>query len=548
MAAYAIPEGRTALLEYHSRSKHRLKRYAAGPAGLDWANQPNPFREFAAAPRFPLAFEADALATRYNDLRRGTLPPARPFTRETIGAMLEVSLGLSAWKEYGSSRWALRCNPSSGNLHPTEAYLACPSLGGLPAGVYHYLSRDHVLEQRATIVAREWSEAFHGSGIFMGLSSIPWREAWKYGMRAWRYCQHDAGHAVAAIAYAAAALGWQCRIAEGYSDEDVAAILGLDRLEDFHGAEAEIPDMLVWIGEPGAMPGPAALVAAAHGGTWHGHANRLSERHVEWHDIETVHLATLKPRTDADPHPDPLPREREHAPRETEHAAREIGRDPALDLPFATLARQRRSAVDFDGFTRVTQEAFFAMLEPTMPSANAPPWNALAGPPSVHPLFMLHRVEGLEPGLYVLLRDASQREAMDQAMKPDWLWEHRGPGHLPLYFLLPYDLRDVAQLICCHQDIASDACFALGMLAHFAQALDAPWRYRRLYRECGMLGQALYLEAEAAGLRATGVGCYFDDEMHHLAGLRDEAWQSLYHFTVGKPVEDGRLSTLPPYG
>ena len=32
-------------------------------------------------------------------------------------------MGLSAWKAYGGNRWALRCNPSSGNLHPTEGYL-----------------------------------------------------------------------------------------------------------------------------------------------------------------------------------------------------------------------------------------------------------------------------------------------------------------------------------------------------------------------------------------------------------------------------------------
>ncbi len=34
------------LLEYHQRSKHRINQYAPGPTGLDWANQPNPFREF----------------------------------------------------------------------------------------------------------------------------------------------------------------------------------------------------------------------------------------------------------------------------------------------------------------------------------------------------------------------------------------------------------------------------------------------------------------------------------------------------------------------
>ena len=132
-------------------------------------------------------------------------------------------------------------------------------------------------------------------------------------------------------------------------------------------------------------------------------------------------------------------------------------------------------------------------------------------------------------------------------MRPEWLWQKAGPDHLPLFLLMPYDLRNVARLICCHQDIAADSCFALGMLARFDVAMREAWRYRDLFWECGMLGQVLYLEAEAAGIRATGIGCFFDEEMHKLLGIRDHSWQSLYHFTMGAPVDDPRLSTLPPY-
>ncbi len=62
-----------------------------------------------------------------------------------------------------------------------------------------------------------------------------------------------------------------------------------------------------------------------------------------------------------------------------------------------------------------------------------------------------------------------------------------------------------------------------------------------------MLGQALYLAAEAAGFRGTGIGCYFDDVLHRALGLSGNDWQSLYHFTIGAPVEDLRLRTNPPY-
>ncbi|HSE60582.1 MAG TPA: hypothetical protein VLA99_17905, partial [Nitrospiraceae bacterium] len=86
--------------------------------------------------------------------------------------------------------------------------------------------------------------------------------------------------------------------------------------------------------------------------------------------------------------------------------------------------------------------------------------------------------------------------------------------------------------------------------AEFEEPLQTigPWVYPRLYWECGVIGQVLYLEAEAAGVRATGIGCFFDDPVHEVFGLKDRTFQSLYHFTVGGPVEDHRLTTLPPYG
>ncbi len=72
-------------------------------------------------------------------------------------------------------------------------------------------------------------------------------------------------------------------------------------------------------------------------------------------------------------------------------------------------------------------------------------------------------------------------------------------------------------------------------------------RYRHLFWETGMIGQVLYLEAEAQGFRGTGIGCFFDDAVHEILGFNDNQYQSLYHFTIGEPVEDPRLMTYPPY-
>lgn len=349
-------------------------------------------------------------------------------------------------------------------------------------------------------------------------------------MRAWRYCQHDCGHAIAAVSYAAAALGWQTRLIETAADTALAELFGLERNDDFGAAEREVPDVVLWIGNAETQPDLERLRTSLDKARWYGHANQLSAGHVSWPDIDSIDRATRKSLT------------REPTPMNPEPSLWPAA--PTFDLSFARVARQRRSATSFDGTAHITAAAFFAMLA----RPDTPPWNALMSPAAVHLTLLVHRVDELEPGLYVLVRNSGALPELKEAMRPDWLWESIGPDHLPLYLLLPYDLRAVAKLICCHQDVAADSYFALGMLAHFEIALKQPWRYRHLLWECGILGQALYLEAEATGERGTGIGCFFDDEMHApVLGIKDQAWQSLYHFTVGSAMVDHRLSTLAPY-
>jgi nitroreductase len=86
------------------------------------------------------------------------------------------------------------------------------------------------------------------------------------------------------------------------------------------------------------------------------------------------------------------------------------------------------------------------------------------------------------------------------------------------------------------------------MLAEFeAPIARRASTYRDLLREAGLLGQVLYLDAEARGLRGTGIGCFFDDAVHALLGLENQRYQSLYHFTVGKALDDPRIELGPAY-
>mgnify|MGYP000196342190 CR=1 FL=1 len=236
------------VIAYHHSTKHRFEAYARGPGRLDWATQPDPFRRYTGARLIALQTVEPTDEPRYDAVfdpaRR---PPAAPPNAQTVSRLFYDSLALSAWKQLGDSRWALRVNASSGNLHPTEGYLICGPLDDLCERpmVCHYAPREHALEVRAEFNPALWealSARFPEHSFFIGLSSIHWREAWKYGQRAYRYCMHDAGHALGAISIAAAGLGWQTYLLDALGAEDLALLMGTSRA---HDAEREEADLLM---------------------------------------------------------------------------------------------------------------------------------------------------------------------------------------------------------------------------------------------------------------------------------------------------------------
>ncbi len=544
----------TTVYRYHAVTKHRPQRYAPGPGGLDWANQPDPFRRYADADLAPLPLMSGTGLCSYEALYRPPASDPRPLDLESLGLLFELGLGLSAWKEYQGSRWPLRNNPSSGNLHPTEGYLVIADRrpGAPEPGVYHYAPCEHALERRCRFPdgGHDSLRAWLGKGrALVGLSSVHWREAWKYGERAYRYCQHDAGHAIASLRFAARVLGWTLAVLTDPADTDVAALLGLDRDGDFDDAEREHPDCLLVLDALGpratAPRFDASLAKPMAGAEWRGRANRLSREHVPWPALESVATAAVKTRSKNASY------DRAAASSSGTSTDAQPASVPAADA--AAIIRQRRSAVAMDAQTAIPRAAFCAMLARTMPDPELPPWDAFPFPPAVFLCLFVQRVTDMEPGLYLLARDPERLPAFRAVCSADYLRWQPVPGvRLPLYALMPgADLRDAAAAISCGQAIAADGAFSLGMIAEFDRAIggDGPWAYRRLFWETGMIGQVLYLEAEAHGVRATGIGCFFDDLMHRLLGLGpiSTEWQCLYHFTVGGPLEDSRLRTHPPY-
>lgn len=555
MPALTVATSAETVVAYHERTKHHFQRFAASLGYLDWATQPNPFRRYEGADVVPLPMPQAGPALRYWQIYVVGMVPPEPLSLASISLFFRYALSLTAWKRFGESVWSLRANPSSGNLHPTEGYAVLPGMEGLgdaPA-VYHYAPREHALERRAILTSQRFCELvmpLPRQSFLVGLSSVLWREAWKYGERAFRYCQHDVGHALAAFRVAAAALGWKLVLLDNAADGDVSSVLGLDREEDFGSAEREEPELLAVVflekGLQQALHVPSLSASSADGARWRGRANILSRKHaVHWPVIDEVAQATRRVRRA------PILEDLSGLPAEIELFEPPV-RSGLLSAEAAILGR--RSALAMDGRTGISQATFFKMLARLLPSSDrtAMPWDAVSWRPRIHLGLFVHRVKGLPPGLYGLPRDPLKLPAMKEAMRSDFRWTPvpNCPPALPLYLLREGDCRALAARVSCGQDIAGDGAFSLAMLADYMDSLRTYGAafYKNLFWEAGMVGQVLYLEAEEAGIRSTGIGCYFDDPVHEVFGIGSREWQSLYHFTVGGPVEDTRLTNLPAYG
>ena len=530
------------VLQYHEVTKHHSRRYARGPGHMDWATQPSPFRRYEGARLIPLDKVPPGQEPLYDDAFVPGRIPCAPLNFESISQLFFDSLAISAWKSIQTATWSLRVNPSSGNLHPTEGYLICGPIEGLCEWpmICHYAPKEHALEVRAEFsieVWRELTQQLPQEVLFIGLTSIHWREAWKYGERAYRYCQHDVGHAIGAVSIAAGGLGWQARLLDDLSTEDLASLAGVLQA---HNSEPEEPDCLMALcpHDEGISISSlnSVIVDSFRTFDWKGTPNHLSSSSVDW-GMEKISAAARKPRTDR--------------PYESFHQPPNPWSLTTRPVSLRQIIRQRRSAVAMDSVTTMNKETFYHILLKTLAVPDRIPFNTLPWKPTIHLAIFVHRVIALPTGLYCLVRDPSQKRALQTTFTQvnEWIKPEGCPEELDLYLLIEADVRNTARQVSCFQEIASESCFSLGMIAEFVPPLErfGPWFYPRLFWETGVIGQVLYLEAEATGIRSTGIGCFHDDPMHEVLGLQGRQYQDLYHFTIGGAVEDSRLTTLPAY-
>ena len=509
------------VFNYHETTKHAQHRYARSLGYMDWSTQPNPFRNYNGCETIELPLAMNNTTPPYHLL--DTNLPSAPLLKESISQLLQFSMGIAAWKESGGSSWAVRCNASSGNLHPTETYLVLPPMlaeQNNQSSVLHYTPKNHALEVLAHLETSFWDSLPKGS-FLLGLSGITWREVWKYGERAFRYTNLDAGHAWQSVVVSAKMLGWKTTRLDSINDADIDTLLGFTQENRFF--EKERGDILLVV-SPENVDSSLSLDSLLENTplTHEGIANQLSPTMQHWDVIPAIEDATTAAQL----------------------AQNEVTYDTLAKAPSKeskTVILERRSVhVMQKESSLISQEQFHTILNSVMNSLDSKE-NA------THLCLMVNRVTEYEPGLYILVRNERDLQDLQEQMHDDFLWEKTQLENL--YILEKRDLMMASKSISCSQDIASDGAFSLGMLCNFSEQLQAhgAHRYKELYWECGAIGQQLYLEATSLGLSGTGIGCFLDDMMHGLLGIKDNRYQVLYHFTIGRGNVDSRIMTKPAY-
>ncbi|MCP4523640.1 MAG: SagB/ThcOx family dehydrogenase [Candidatus Gracilibacteria bacterium] len=512
---------------YHNETKHSQQRYAKSLGYMDWATQPNPYRSYSNTKKVKLPLSFDNKTFEYSQifLQEKNKDIVAPLCIQAISQFFQFSLGLAAIKEYGDQSWALRCNASSGNLQPSEAYIISKDIQGIEDGLYHYGPQEHHLEQ---LSSAKQSLTLPKNSFLLSLSSIVWREAWKYGERSWRYTQLDCGHALRALEISALILGWKIEVVNT-TDTQLLNLIGFDQLDRFVSQERELSDMLLVISLDEDYSSNIDQInikdiRKSLEDKYQGIANQLSNSWHKWDILEKIEDASLS----------------------DELETKEFIKDKFEDNPYREnsfsakdVVLQRRSAqVMNKEDSSITKKEFETIIASVKSNTSA-----------VHLVIFIHDVIDLESGLYILIRNEDHKIKLQKLFKKEFIWEKIDTKAGELYKLEAGDFKYISKVISCNQDIASDGAFSLGMLVEFVAQIEqfGASRYKQLYWECGALGQQLYLESTSLKLSATGIGCFLDDLLHGVVGLQANQFQSLYHFTVGRALVDNRLTSKKPY-
>jgi len=504
----------SAAWEYHLATNHSPQSVAQDRFGLDWPNQPRPFKLYPGLEPIPLPASLPRSDMAALDAIAATGPshPEAELDLATLTAVLGYSAGIMKLIRFAGGSMPFRAASCTGALYHIEMYIACGPLGDLEAGVYQLGVHDFALRRiragdyRAALVdATSALPAVADAPAIVVCTSVFWRNAWKYRARTYRHAFWDSGTILANLLAMAHAHHVRAQVVAGFVDETV------NRLVDVDGAhEAAIALVALGYGSsPPPVPSPPApplhLVTAPYSAT-----------EIEYPAIQQIAQASsLETTADVAAWRAAVPTIARPAPTGELVALRPIDASSHVTEPIETVIRRRGSS---RAFLR-TPIGFDALSTMLAAATSALPADFLPAGLSLNDLYVIvNAVEGLASGSYVL---------------------HREQGALDR--LRAGEFREVAGHLDLGQELAADAAVNVYFLADLRAILPALGNrgYRAAQLEAAIMGGKLYLAAYALGLGATGL-TFFDDEVTAFFSPHAAGKSVMFLMAIGNPARRPR--------
>ena len=402
-----------------------------------------------------------------------------------------------------------RAAACTGALYHIDLYLVCGDLPGLEAGVYHFGPHDFGLVQlrkgdyrRSLVEASGEEPAVAEAPVTVVLADTHWRNAWKYGARAYRHAFWDSGTLLANMLAMASGAGVTAKVVTSFVDEDVHRLLGLE-------AEKESVIGLVALGrDPSQVVGEIPPIEPLNIPT-----EPLSPKMVEYPAIYDFHRSSsLESEEEVRDVRDGRPGV-QSSDGLGEFIALPGGGEGLGDRTLEETIVRRGSTRAF-AHESISLEQLAAALDYSTQGIDADFLSPFGS--SINRLFLIvNAVEGLAPGAYLYHREQHKLEMLKEG-----------------------DFRREAGYLGLEQKIPADASVNVYMLADLDQVLGAYGNrgYRMAELESGIIGGRLYLVAYGTGFGASGL-TFYDDEVIEFFGPRAKGLSVMFLVALGRSVK-----------
>ena len=521
---------------YHQRTKYDPETISKASGGLDWSQQPVPYKDYK------LGHSIDLKPYLEN------MPPdADEDWRwwQRLSRLLIDSYGLTAKvMTYAGEPMYLRSAPSAGGLYPAEIYIVARGTSRLPAGLYNYQVRSHALLRfwddhpwQALQSACFWHPALETTQMALVVSAVFQRSAWRYKDRAYRRVFLDSGHLLGNLEVAGTLCDYRPHLIGGFADEAVNQLLYLDGREESAIALLAIADLFeVDQNLPiacSALPSPVHtdVIPTAEGELLgYLHQNSMISTESGFGQLQQKRPGTLPANA---------------ATAELKATARRLPDDASstddsaagkYKFPFGTTVSTKTQPIvwgdrleDLENTlltrrstrryvnTPLSRADLFALLDFTYHPEHYRLQDFDAQPDYfdlslIETFVAISTVETLEAGCYYYAPQAQElRQIRFNQFRQD------------LHFL------------CLGQNLGRDAGAVIFHTADLAAAVakygDRAYRY--LHMDAGHLGQRLNLAAIRRGLGVSGIAGFFDDQVNELLSIPAEE-AVLYITTIGQ--------------